>query len=321
MKPWMIIMLCLGTWLGSPAGAEPVAPYPSAERPLVPMKSETREEKVDDQTTRREEIIQTRQTNGAYATSERMESVIRQVSPTETRTVSEVYRIDHQGHAQPTLQITTTVTETDRGQRRVTEESRHTRGGQLVPGRQTVEVVQQTDPRTTQRSREVREPDVNQRWVLTREVAETTVQRGDGSTVTTTSVRGTDRMTGRFGETARETTTVRTQGGVTSTERVTTAPRGSRWEVQGRVITRETASTTGLVQRETIHYQKPQFAAFTRSGSEALQPEMKIVEKQVPQAGGGMKREREVYYRDVNGRWKPPTFSSDYERGRFDDLR
>lgn len=326
MKPICVALIVLGL-NGSPLAAQvsvveqskPDGSFTRAEvhfdtldRSFVPLKTETREQKINDTTVKREAVVQTRLANGEYAVTERTASVTEQVSPEIRRTITDVVKVDRQGKSQPNERIVTTVTETPAGTETVMEESRRNSSGELVAGRQITELTRQTDARTTTRSREIRERDVNGRLVLTREVAETTVTRSPQEEVRTAMIRSDDHMTGRFTETARETTTVRTQGNTKAIERTIATPRGASWEVHAKTVTRETESPTGVVERETIQYQKPLHAAFSPTSTEPLKPKLKIVEKAVRRADGRVVMEREVYFRDVNNEWKPQTFSTDF---------
>ncbi len=84
-------------------------------------------------------------------------------------------------------------------------------------------------------------------------------------------------------------------------------PRGVGWEVQSRVVSTETKAADGGIERETIKYEQPGYAA---GGTSKIKPRLKIVEKYVVGDGGRASMDRRVYVRDVNNRWVPQTFSS-----------
>jgi hypothetical protein len=120
-----------------------------------------------------------------------------------------------------------------------------------------------------------------------------------------------DHLTGKLAVTAEETTSITTQGGKKQIESEIRTPGRTGWELSGRTTTTETTAPDGSVSRETI--ENGRSISSTKTGNELLEPlvpQRKIVEHEVHQSDGTTIMQRDVFHRDVNGDWKPESFST-----------
>jgi hypothetical protein len=81
--------------------------------------------------------------------------------------------------------------------------------------------------------------------------------------------------------------------------------------VTGKVTTTEKRGANGTVQREIVEQGRSLHSTYTGDRDEPLVANRKIVDSEVRKPDGSLHEERNVFRRDVNGDWKPVTFSSD----------
>ena len=127
-----------------------------------------------------------------------------------------------------------------------------------------------------------------------------------------TTAKTVNHLDGNVGVDYREIATVRTEGTTTRTEALRQKPAGAGWENDGRTVSTQTRSADGTIQRETIVEERSLYA---RQGGRTeygeLVPQTKTVDREVRQPDGTVVIQRDFYRRDVNGDWKPTTFSTE----------
>ena len=265
------------------------------DRTVVPLTVESTTRKLSDTKSQTESVTQTRLADGSYFTSQRERVVTEKVSPTETRTVTQIQETDRQGQSRTAREVTETVTRTGAGEQRSRAEYARNSSGELVLNRRVAETVTKNPDGSSTAQRVEQELDVNGKMVPKREVQEQAVFRGPNERVISSNIRTYDHLTGSLNETGREVTTVRTSGGTTQSERIIQERIGPTWAVKGKVETKETKSPTGSIERETIQYGRPLFTGERYSSEEPLQPRQKIVERAVTGPDGKTRVQRDVY--------------------------
>jgi hypothetical protein len=283
------------------------------DRTVVPATTETRETKTETGT-RSETITRLRDAGGDYFEWQRATDVVREVSPGKFERTTEVIERDRQGGERERKLIQQSTDKTETGERSSTLEYRRDSSGNLVRSREEAATITKNLDGTVSIARTESDYDINGRPVAQRQIEGVTTTSTDGKTQTTTSTtRSVDHLHGgNVGVTARETVVVQTEGNTTRSETVTQRPVGASWENTGRTVTTETRANDGTIQRETLVEGRSLYA---RQGGRAeygdLVPQSKIVERQVRQSDGTTVIQRDLYRRDVNGDWKPTTFSTE----------
>ena len=89
--------------------------------------------------------------------------------------------------------------------------------------------------------------------------------------------------------------------------------------MSSRTTTTETTAPDGSVTRETIEQGRSIYSEKTGDAlQEPLVPQRKVVEHEVRQPDGTKVLQRDVFHRDVNGDWKPESFSTkEADKGRI----
>ena len=153
--------------------------------------------------------------------------------------------------------------------------------------------------------------DVSGNLSLRKQVDSVAVDHGPNEKVITAETRTVDHLSGKLAVTAQETTSITTQGGVKQSESVVRTPGRYGWEETSRTTTTETKAPDGSVSRETIVDGRSVFSTKTGNAMlEPLVPQTKIVEHEVHSSDGTTVLQRDVFHRDVNGDWKPESFST-----------
>jgi hypothetical protein len=279
------------------------------DRTDVPLAVETKETKVDANTKRYESTTQVRLNDGTYAPMQRTATVERKVSPTLTEFSSEVQVQDRQGGIRQTRQVNESITKTVSGEQSKTEVYQRDSSGQLVLQDQTTAVTTKNADGTVSKVRVENGADINGKFVSKQQVEELITKSGSSQEAITRNIKSVDHLTGNFTVTAKETETIQRDGNTTRTETVTQKPGRTGWEVVQKTTTTETRAPDGSMQRETIEQERSLFTTRTGDSTEPLVPKRKIVEREVNKPGGTTVLQRDVLYRDVNGDWKPASFS------------
>lgn len=256
-------------------------------------------------------VVRTRLADGSYFESQRCSSRTRQPSDNVTVTTIEIVEKDRQGRDRASRQQVETVTKTADGEQRQSVFYRRTGDGKLTIEREVTGVATKNPDGTVTIARIEKRVDANGRLVTTQERNETVTQVGPTEKQITAKIMGRDHLEGKFGVLAEENTTVRTTGENTTTDRAVRSRTSTGWTVTERTSITETKAADGSVQRETVEQGRSLYSKSTGDDmGEPLLPKRKIVEREVPQADGTIAVQRDEFRRDVNGDWKPVSFSA-----------
>lgn len=280
------------------------------DRTAVPLITETKETKVDANTTRQESVTQVRQNDGTYAPMQRTTSIERKVSDAVTQTSTEILETDRQGRTRASQQVNETVTKTPTGQESRAEVYQRDASGQLVLQSQSTATETKNPDGTVSKTRVENVADVNGKLVPKEQVEEVVTKPGTNQEAITRNIKSVDHLTGRLAVTAKETETVRRDGNTTRTETVVQKSTRSGWTVTDRITTTETRAPDGSTQRETVEVGRSLYSKSTGDDFESLVPKRKIVEREMKKPDGTTTLQRDVFHRDINNEWKPASFSS-----------
>lgn len=280
------------------------------DRTVVPFVTDTKQTKIDAGTTRQESVTRVRTSDGGYAELERSTSVTRKTGANTTETSTEVVEKDRQGQSQTTRKISETVTKTPSGEQSRAVEYRRDSSGNMVLSAETTQRSTKNPDGSVSTVRVENEADVNGKLAPKQQIEQTVTTKSAGEKSITRTIKSVG-LEGRFTVTAQETETVTTQAGTTRKETVVAKPGRGGMVVAGKVTTTETRSSDGTVQREIVEQGRSLHSTYTGDRDQPLVPNRKIVESEVRKPDGSLHQERNVYRRDVNGDWKPVTFSSD----------
>ncbi len=280
--------------------------FDTKDRSFTPLRIETRETKESLTVSRRESVVQIPRANGRFFDVEHTITVTEQLGGGRSRSVTDMVEADRQGKSRLTRQVTEEITETPDGKTIKRIESSRNSSGQMVMNGEVITTETKRPDGSMVRAVEERGFDVNHRPVLTRQVDEVVMSQGANQTVTESTIRSPEHISGQMRETARERTVMTESGNRTQTERVIQTPRGSIWTTTMRVVSTETTASNGEINRETIKYEPPDHAG----AGQSVRPRLKIIETYAPDSGDQSSLDRKVYVRDVNNRWVPKTFSS-----------
>jgi hypothetical protein len=247
--------------------------------------------------------------DGAYLESQRSTSVTRKLSANVTETSREIVEKDRQGADHLNRRETERVTQTADGKQRSLSAFRRNSSGQLILDREVTTFTSKKPDGTTSTVQTEKQVDVNGKLVPKQETEEVVTLGSPTEKRITTSTKLYDR----FGNAAavEETATVRTEGNATTTERIISKPRAGSLAVTARIVTTEKRGADGSVQRETIEHGESLDSIYRPAPTGELQPKRKIVESEARKPDGTTVLQREVFRRDVNGDWKPVTYSTD----------
>ncbi|HUI07523.1 MAG TPA: hypothetical protein VL486_11030 [Verrucomicrobiae bacterium] len=283
----------------------------TSDRQVVPLIKETRKAETADGAQRTESITRLRLNDGDYFDWRQNTTVKKEVAPGITEISNDVVQRDRQGGEQTTERSLETVVKTDSGEKSQTKVYTPNSSGGLVLDH----VVDATTVRgadgEAETTRNEQVADVNGNLVLKKQADEVTTEVGPNETVTTTKMRSANHLTGQLAVTEESTTSTRTDGATKQIETVVRKPGRTGWEVTGRTTTTETAAPDGSVNRETVESGRSLYSTYTGNQMlEPLVPERKVIERETRQPDGTVVVQRDVFRRDVNGDWKPETFST-----------
>ncbi len=290
-----------------PGGQQSQIIIKAGARTIIPATIDTKETKTDTGT-RTEIVTRLRDPNGNYVEWQRASDVMREVAPGKMERTTEVVERTWQGDERERRLIQQTATKTDSGEATKTSEYRRDSSGKMVLAREGSATTKKNINGTLVTTATVSDYDVNGKPAVTRQIESVTTTSGDGKLQTTTStIQAVDHLRGRIGDTSREVVTVQTDGNTIRSESVMQRPTTSGWENNSRATTVETRRSDGTIQRETIVEGRSLYGG--GAVNTALTPQVKTVESQVRQSDGAIVIQRDDYRRDVNGEWKPTTFS------------
>ena len=283
----------------------------TSDRTVVPLIKESKETKVDAATQRTESVTKARLNDGSYFEWQRSTATKKELSPDKTTGSTDVVEQDRQGQSRVSRHTDETVSKSATGEIAETKMYTRNNSGQLVLDRIVdANTIKGANGRAnTTRLEKV--PDVNGNLVVKTQWEEVAVDRGPNERVVTSKTMEPDHLTGKLAVTAEETTSITTQGGTKQTESEVRIPGRTGWELSGRTTTTETTTPDGSVSRETIEQGRSIYS--TKTGNELqepLVPQRKIVEHEVRNPDGTTIMQRDVFHRDVNGDWKPESFST-----------
>lgn len=291
----------------------------TGDRNVVPLIKESKETKVDPTTQRTESVTRARLNDGSYFEWQRSTATKKDLSPDVSVSSTDVVEKDRQGQDRVSRHTDETVTKSPLGDIDQTKMYTRNSSGQLVLDRvvdaNTVKGANGTATTTSQES----VPDINGNLVLKTQKEEVAVEHGPNEKIITSKTVEPDHLTGKLAVTAEETTSITTHGGVKQIESTVSTPGRTGWELSSRTATTETTAPDGSVTRETIEQGRSNYSEKTGDAlQEPLVPQRKVVEHEVRQPDGTKVLQRDVFHRDVNGDWKPESFSTkEADKGRI----
>jgi hypothetical protein len=283
----------------------------TSDRNLVPLIKESKETKVDSTTQHTESVTKARLNDGSYFEWQRSTATKKELSPDKSFSSTDVVEKDRQGQDHMSRHTDETVSKSPSGETAETKMYTRNTSGQLVLDRVLDANTVKGADGTANTTRLEKVPDVNGNLVIKTQREEVVVERGLNEKVVTSKTMAADHLTGKLAVTAEETTSISTQGGKKQIDSEVRTPGRTGWELSGRTTTTETTAPDGSVSRETIENGRSIFS--TKTGNELLEPlvpQRKIVEHEVHQSNGTTIMQRDVFHRDVNGDWKPESFST-----------
>ena len=291
----------------------------TSDRNLVPLIKESKETKVDSTTQRTESVTKARLNDGSYFEWQRSTATRKELSPDKSVSSTDVVEKDRQGQDHMSRHTDETVSKSASGETAETKVYTRSNNGQLVLDRVVDANSVKGADGTANTTRLEKVPDVNGNLVVKTQREEVAVERGPNEKVVTSKTMAADHLTGKLAVTAEETTSITTQGGTKQIESTVRTPGRTGWELSGRTTTTETTAPDGSVSRETIENGRSIFS--TKTGNELLEPlvpQRKIVEQETHRPDGTTIMQRDVFHRDVNGDWKPESFSTKQaDKGRI----
>lgn len=284
------------------------------DRSFVPLVIENKLTKVDENTTRSESAARARLNDGSYFDWRTVVAVERQIDSNHTEVFQNLVEKDRQGNTRTTLQINLEVVKTPDGEESKASQYRRDSSGAMALDRVTSATTTKNPDgtSTTTSIEDVR--DVNGSLQPVQKTLETVVASSPTEKQITTQIQRFDHADGQFAVVARERATVDTTGSnTTRTERIIQQPDGAGWKDTGKVITTETRQPDGTLQRETIEQGQTLYSklAAPPMNVEPLVAQRKIVEREAHNPDGTVVIQRDVFVRDVNGDWKPQSFSTE----------
>ena len=281
------------------------------DRNIVPIIKDTKDVKVNDTTEQSESVLRRRLNDGSYVESQRTTTVKKDLSPENTVSSTDVVEKDRQGQDHVSSHTVQAVSKSAAGETAQSKVYTRNSKGDLVLDRVVEANTVKSDDGVANTTRVEKTADVNGNLTLKKQVEEVAVDRSANEKVVTAKIRTVDHLTGELAVTAEETSSITTQGNTKQTESVVHVPGRLGMEEKSRSITTETTAPDGSVRRETIEQGRSMYSE--KSGNQMLEPlvaQRKVVEQEVRKPDGTTVVQREVFHRDVNGDWKPETFST-----------
>ena len=283
----------------------------TSDREIVPSIKDTNDTKVNATTEKSESVVRTRLNDGTYVESQRSTTVKKELSPNNAVSSTDVVEKDRQGQARVSSHTDETVNKSAAGETTQSKVYTRTSDGQLVLDHVVDANTVKGSDGVANTTRVEKTADVNGNLNLKKQTEEVAVDRGPNEKVVTAKTRTVDHLTGELAVTTEETSSITTQGNTKQTESVVHVPGRTGAEEQSRTVTTETTGPDGSVRRETIEQGRSMYSE--KSGNQLMEPlvaQRKIVEQEVRKPDGTTVVQREVFHRDVNGDWKPETFST-----------
>jgi hypothetical protein len=281
------------------------------DREVVPLVKETRKTQDNTGEQRSESLTRVRLSDGSYFDWQRSTTVTKEVAPGVTQVLRDVVEKDRQGGDRVAQRSVETVTRTDQGEKSQEKVYTPNSSGQLILDR-AVDATTIQEPGGKARTTRVEQvADVNGNLVPERRIEVVTTKAGANETVSTATTRTVNHLTGQLDTTVESTTSTRTDGATKRIETVVRQPGRTGWEVTGRTTTTEKTAPNGSVSRETVESGRSLYSTYTGDQlMEPLVPQRKIVERETRQPNGVIVIQRDEFRRDVNGEWKPESFST-----------
>jgi hypothetical protein len=281
------------------------------DRDVMTLIRETKASELDANTKRTESVTRARLPEGNYFESGRSVTIKKDLSPDKSVSSTDVTKKDPQGQDRVVGHTDETVSKSATGE--TTQSKVYTRNtkGELVLDRVVDANTVKGSDGAENTTRVEKTADVNGNLTLKKQVEEVAVDRSPNEKVVTSKTKTVDHLSGELAVTAEETSSITTQGGTKQTESVVRTPGRTGWEEKSRSTTTETTAPDGSVRRETIEQGRSIYS--TKTGNQMLEPivpQRKIVEQEVHKPDGTTVLQRDVFHRDVNGDWKPESFST-----------
>jgi hypothetical protein len=281
------------------------------DRDIVPLIRESKDTKVDAATERNESVTRARLNDGSYFDWQRSTTTTKELSPNSTVSSSDVVEKDRQGQDRVSRRTDETVSKSATGETDQTKVYKRNSSGQLVLDHVVDATTVEEGNGAASTTRIERNADINGNLTLQKQVEEVAADRGPNEKVITAKTKTVDHVSGQLAVTAEETTSITTQGGTRQVESVVRTPGPTGWVVSGRTTTTEVKAPDGSVSRETIEQGRSGYSSKTDNElSETSVPQRKIVDHEVHKPDGTTVLQRDVFHRDINGDWKPESFST-----------
>ncbi len=281
------------------------------DRSSVPLLIESRETKPDAATTRTESVAKGRLNDGSYFSWRNMVTTERMLDPQHTEITQDLQENDRQGGTRTTAQIKQEIETTPTGE--ISSESRYRRtsSGTMALDHLTSIMTRDGGDGATLTTRMEQTADVNGNLRPVEQARETTVSLSPTDNRITSQISRPDHLDGQFKVVEQDVTTVQKTADATRTEKVMQSLTAEGWRDTGKIVTTETRAPDGSMTRETIQEGIGLYADKSTSAiNDTPRTARKIVEHEVQQPDGTFVEKRDVFTRDVNGDWKPQTFST-----------
>ncbi len=283
----------------------------TGDRDVVPLIKESKETKVDANTQRTESVTRARLGDGTYFEWQRSTTVTKDISPSQSVSSTDLVEKDRQGQSRVYQHSDVTASRSASGETDQTKVYKRDSSGRLVLDHVVDANTVKGGGGAANTTSIEKTADVNGNLSLLKQVDSVAVDHGPNEKVITAETKTVNHLNGQLGVTAQETTSITTQGGVKQSESVVRTPGRYGWEETSRTTTTETKAPDGSISRETIVDGRPIFSTKTGNAMvEPLVPQTKIVEHEVHNSDGTTVLQRDVFHRDVNGDWKPESFST-----------
>jgi hypothetical protein len=283
----------------------------TGDRDVVPLIKETKDTKLDATTQRTESVTRARLDDGSYFDWQRSTTVTKDVSPNQSVSSTDVVEKDRQGQSRVNQHSDVTVTKSASGEADQTKVYKRDSSGQLILDHVVDATTVKGSGGAANTTSIEKTADVNGNLSLLKQVDSVAVNHGPNEQVITAETKTVNHLSGQLAVTAEETTSITTQGGVKQSDSVVRTPGPSGWQVTSRTTTTETKAPDGSVSRETIVNGRSVYSTKTDNDvAEPLVPQTKVVDHEVHNPDGTTVLQRDVFHRDVNGDWKPESFST-----------
>jgi hypothetical protein len=281
------------------------------DRSIITINKDTKNTKVDANTERTDSVTRAVLPDGNSFESHRSTTTKQELSPNNTVSSTDVLIKDPQGQYRVSQHTDVTVNRSATGETGQTKVYTRNRSEQLVLDHVVDANTVKVGDGVANTTRVEKTADVNGNLTFKQQVEEVAVNRSPNEKVVTAKTRTVDHLTGELAVTAEETSSITTQGNTKQTESIVRAPGRTGLEEKSRSTTTETTAPDGSVTRETVEHGRTLYSISTGNQMlESLVPQRKVVEQEVRKPDGTTVMKREVFHRDVNGDWKPESFST-----------